>query len=82
MYFTPHLVLNPTQPSSIPYCAISGIVRSQPLTSSGSTILSWPWENSHAWFFSFQKNFKGSHPLICFLAQKLQEIELLTSTLL
>lgn len=53
MYFPPHLALNLIWPSSVPYCAICGMVRQQPLTSSGSAILSWPWENRHAWFSSF-----------------------------
>lgn len=84
MYFTPHLVLNLTWPSSVPYCAISGMVRRQPLTSPGSAVLSRPWENRHAWFSSFleKKKIRGLHPFPCVLAQNLQEIKLLTSTLL
>ena len=68
MYFTPHLVWNLIWLSSIPCCAISGLVKRQPLTSSGSTILSWPWENCQAWFSSLQKNFKGPHPLTGFFS--------------
>lgn len=70
------------EPDSTLFYSLLCNQRRQPLTSSGSTILSWPWENCHDWFSSFQKNFKSPHPLTCFLAKKLQEIELLTSTLL
>lgn len=58
------------------------MVRRQPLTSSGSTILSRSLENHHAWLPSFWKKRKGLCPLTCFLARNLQEIGLLTSTLL
>lgn len=67
MYFTSHLVLNLIWPSSIPCCAIRGMVRRWPLTSPGSAILSGPWENCHAWFSSFQKKCKDlPPPHMCF----------------
>jgi hypothetical protein len=66
---------------SIPDHAISGIVSRAPLTSSGTKILSKPWENGHAWASSpSAASFTGLRT--CCLKQQPREIKLLTSTLL